>query len=211
MKKVLTLLTAALAAVTLAACTPSDISSAESTAVPEGVTAAPEESKMSIKDKPTVEYSIPADAPTGVDGGPGVMETTAVDDSYYPEDKRSSAAASEDAAEESVYALYTVDDTGIYQTMADVSGADAKSMIAAMVDNAILAEGTEVVAFTEDGTTAVLELNQLKPVYEKASEEEILACVVNTLTENLGLESIDVKAGDKDYGTQTFTDAFDRT
>lgn len=211
MKKTLTLIVAIAAAAALSACTPSDISSAETTAaLPEGVAETQPESEMSLKDKPTVEYTIPADAPTGVDGGPGVMETTAVDDSYYPEDKRSSG---ETVAEASggVHALYTVDDTGVYQVMADVSGTDADALIAAMVENGILAEGTTVEGFSQEGTTASISLNQLKPVYEKASEEQTLACVVNTLTENLNLESIDVKVGDKDYGQQTFTDDYDRT
>ena len=201
------------AAAALSACTPSDISSAETTAAPpEGVVETQQEQELtiSLKDKPTVTYTIPADAPTGVDGGPGVMETTAVDDSYYPEDKRSSGETVAEASE-GVHALYTVDDTGVYQVMADVSDTDAKSLIAAMVENGILAEGTSVESYSQEGTTATISLNQLKPVYEKASEEQIMACVVNTLTENLNLESIDVKVGDKDYGQQSYTDDYDRT
>ena len=192
MKKVLTYLAAAMAVVSLAACTPSNISSAESTAVPEGVVASEGET-MSLKDKPTVEYVIPEDAPTGVAGGPGVMETTAVDDSYYPEDKQK------------------VDDTGVIQTMSEVASMDADTLIAAMVKEGILAEGTEVTAFSQEGSTASITLNQLKAVYEEASEEQILACVVNTLTENMGLESLTVKVGDKDYGTQSFTNEYDAT
>lgn len=211
MKKVLNLMTVIAAAAALSACTPSDISSAETTSVPqENVAETQQESEMSLKDKPTTEYTIPADAPTGVDGGPGVMETTAVDDSYYPEDKRSSGETVAEASA-GVHALYMVDDTGVYQQMAEVSGTDADALIAAMVENGILAEGTEVSNFSQEGTEAEITLNQLKPVYEKASEKQILACVVNTLTENLDLDSIDVKVGDKDYGKQTFTDDYDRT
>lgn len=207
MKKVLTYLAAAMAVVSLAACTPSNISSAESTAVPEGVVASEGET-MSLKDKPTVEYVIPEDAPTGVAGGPGVMETTAVDDSYYPEDKQSGSSA---ADAETVICLYEVDDTGVIQTMSEVASMDADTLIVAMVKEGILAEGTEVTAFSQEGSTASITLNQLKPVYEEASEEQILACVVNTLTENMGLESLAVKAGDKDYGTQSFTNEYDAT
>ena len=166
---------------------------------------------ISLKDRPTVEYVIPEDAPTGVDGGPGVMETTAVDNSFYPDDKQSPQTTAEAEGEEAVVCLYGVNDTGVVQTMAEAAGMDADSLIAAMVEEGILAEGTEVSSFSQEGSTAELALNQLEAVYQDASEEQILACVVNTMTENLGLESISVKAGDKDYGQQSYTDEYNAT
>lgn len=202
------LLTAA--ALSLAACTPSNITAEESTSVPEGVMATEGET-ISLKDRPTVEYVIPEDAPTGVDGGPGVMETTAVDNSFYPDDKQSPQTTAEAEGEEAVVCLYGVNDTGVVQTMAEAAGMDADSLIAAMVEEGILAEGTEVSSFSQEGNTAELALNQLEAVYQDASEEQILACVVNTMTENLGLESISVKAGDKDYGQQSYTDEYNAT
>lgn len=209
LKRIVTACAALIAAASLWGCTPSNIASAESSPIPEGVIASEGET-ISLKDRPTVEYTIPADAPTGVDGGPGMMETQALDDSFYPEDKR---AASTDSAEDagSIVCLYMVDQSGVVQTMADVDSLDADALIGAMVEEGILADGTEVLSWSQEGTKASLTLNQLTPVYEKAKEEVILACVVNTLTENLDLDSVDVKAGEKDYGTQSFTNEYDAT
>ena len=210
MKKLRISMLLAAAALSLAACTPSNITAEESTSVPEGVMATEGET-ISLKDRPTVEYVIPEDAPTGVDGGPGVMETTAVDNSFYPDDKQSPQTTAEAEGEEAVVCLYGVNDTGVVQTMAEAAGMDADSLIAAMVEEGILAEGTEVSSFSQEGNTAELALNQLEAVYQDASEEQILACVVNTMTENLGLESISVKAGDKDYGQQSYSDEYNAT
>ena len=210
MKKLRISMLLAAAALSLAACTPSNITAEESTSVPEGVMATEGET-ISLKDRPTVEYVIPEDAPTGVDGGPGVMETTAVDNSFYPDDKQSPQTTAEAEGEETVVCLYGVNDTGVVQTMAEAAGMDADSLIAAMVEEGILAAGTEVSSFSQEGNTAELALNQLEAVYQDASEEQILACVVNTMTENLGLESISVKAGDKDYGQQSYTDEYNAT
>ena len=210
MKKLRISMLLAAAALSLAACTPSNITAEESTSVLEGVMATEGET-ISLKDRPTVEYVIPEDAPTGVDGGPGVMETTAVDNSFYPDDKQSPQTTAEAEGEEAVVCLYGVNDTGVVQTMAEAAGMDADSLIAAMVEEGILAEGTEVSSFSQEGSTAELALNQLEAVYQDASEEQILACVVNTMTENLGLESISVKAGDKDYGQQSYTDEYNAT
>ena len=210
MKKLRISMLLAAAALSLAACTPSNITAEESTSVPEGVMATEGET-ISLKDRPTVEYVIPEDAPTGVDGGPGVMETTAVDNSFYPDDKQSPQTTAEAEGEEAVVCLYGVNDTGVVQTMAEAAGMDADSLIAAMVEEGILAAGTEVSSFSQEGSTAELALNQLEAVYQDASEEQILACVVNTMTENLGLESISVKAGDKDYGQQSYTDEYNAT
>ena len=210
MKKLRISMLLAAAALSLAACTPSNITAEESTSVPEGVMATEGET-ISLKDRPTVEYVIPEDAPTGVDGGPGVMETTAVDSSFYPDDKQSPQTTAEAEGEEAVVCLYGVNDTGVVQTMAEAAGMDADSLIAAMVEEGILAAGTEVSSFSQEGNTAELALNQLEAVYQDASEEQILACVVNTMTENLGLESISVKAGDKDYGQQSYTDEYNAT
>ena len=210
MKKLRISMLLAAAAFSLAACTHSYITAEESTSVPEGVMATEGET-ISLKDRPTVEYVIPEDAPTGVDGGPGVMETTAVDNSFYPDDKQSPQTTAEAEGEEAVVCLYGVNDTGVVQTMAEAAGMDADSLIAAMVEEGILAAGTEVSSFSQEGSTAELALNQLEAVYQDASEEQILACVVNTMTENLGLESISVKAGDKDYGQQSYTDEYNAT
>ena len=210
MKKLRISMLLAATALSLAACTPSNITAEESTSVPEGVMATEGET-ISLKDRPTVEYVIPEDAPTGVDGGPGVMETTAVDNSFYPDDKQSPQTTAEAEGEEAVVCLYGVNDTGVVQTMAEAAGMDADSLIAAMVEEGILAAGTEVSSFSQEGNTAELALNQLEAVYQDASEEQILACVVNTMTENLGLESISVKAGDKDYGQQSYTDEYNAT
>ena len=208
MKKIVSFTIAALTVLTLSACTPSDISSGESTQVPEGVTETQTRETMSLKDRPTVEYSIPADAPTGENGGPGVMETTAVDDSYYPEDKRSSG---NESAETEIACLYVPGEDGVVQSLTDVSSMDADGLIAGLVNEGAIGPGTEVEAFSQAGSTASLKLNQLTAAAPNISEDVLLACIVNTFTENLGVDSVTVTAGDKNYGTLSYTDEYNET
>lgn len=205
LKKIVSFTAAAIAIFALSACTPSDISSGENSQRPEAAT---EAETLNLKDRPTVEYSIPADAPTGVDGGPGVMETTAVDDSYYPEDKRGGA---EDGAATEIACLYVPSADGIVQSLSDVSALDADGLIAGLVTEGVLGQGTEVAAFSQEGSTASLSLNRLSAAAPDLSDEVLLACIVNTFTENLGIDSLSVTAGDEDFGTLSYTDEYNAT
>ncbi|MDO4265271.1 MAG: hypothetical protein Q4C63_02245 [Eubacteriales bacterium] len=208
MKKTISFAAAVIAALALSACTPSDITSGENQQRPEGVTETQTQDAMSLKDKPTVEYTIPADAPTGVDGGPGVMETTAVDDSYYPEDKRGVA---EESSTSEIACLYVPTADGIVQSLSDVSAMDADGLIAGLVAEGVLGSGTEVTAFSQAGSTASLSLNKLTAAAPDISDEVLLACIVNTFTENLGMDSLSVKDGGQDFGTLSYTDEYNAT
>ena len=150
-------------------------------------------------------YEIPADAPTGVDGGPGMMETQPVTiNQNYPEDKQHGEALPEGT----MVCLYAAANYGIYQLFEYVDVCDADSLIAAMIYDDIVEDGTEVVAFNNDGGDAVLELNSLVAGYDTASEEQIVTCVVNTFIENLGLNTLQLKVGSKDYGQRSFNEDF---
>ena len=206
MKKAIRLLPAVLAAFALAACTPSNIQSEETlpSGVPEDVvrvSKGAEESKETMSSTQST-YSIPADAPTGVDGGPGVMQTNAVNDKEnYPADKQIVGAQTGTSI-----CLYEIGDNGLSQLFDTVETADAASIVAAMVENNILAEGTEVEDFSVADGVGTLKLNQLKAVYPDAKEEEAVAAVVNTFVENLNLSALDLIAGDKDYGAKAYTE-----
>lgn len=212
MKKFLQLIAAAAAVLALGACSPSNIKSEESMPIPEDVleVSKAETTKAKTKKEETKStYSIPADAPTGVDGGPGMMETQAANfDADYPEDKKANESGSQSGT---MICLYELDFAGIVQAFDTVDVCDADSLIAAMVSNNILAMDTKVEAFSAEGGKGVLTLNKLEGVYEKATEEKILACVVNTFVENLSLETLEVKVGDKSYGEMAYTDRYDAT
>ena len=64
-------------------------------------------------------YEIPADAPTGVDGGPGMMETQPVTiNQNYPEDKQHG----EELPEGTMVCLYAAANYGIYQLFVHHAG-----------------------------------------------------------------------------------------
>lgn len=213
MKKAIRLLPLVLAVFTLMACAPSNIQSEETlpAGVPEDVVrvskAAGEGTQKETMSSTQSTYSIPADAPTGVDGGPGVMQTNAVNDKgNYPTDKQIVGEQSGTSI-----CLYEIGDAGLSQLFDTVETADADSIVASMVENGILAEGTKVEAFSAAGGVGTLQLNELKAVYEDAKEEEVVAAVANTFLESLDLSSLKLTAGGKDYGEQVYTDKYDAT
>lgn len=213
MKKWIRLLPVVLAAFALAACTPSNIKSEESMTMPQDVlkvektTKADGETAASKAPSSTAAYSIPADAPTGEKGGPGMMETTTADaKADYPEDKK---AIGEETG--TVVCLYTLDETGVNQLFDSVDTCDADSLVAALVTNKVLADGTKAESFSVENGVGKLKLNKLEGVYAKAKEEQLTACVANTFIDNLDLKSLSLRAGDKDYGTLTFTDEYNAT
>ena len=213
MKRGMKVLPVMLAVFALWACAPSKIQSNETN--PEGVTgdvvrvskSAADETKKETMESTQSTYSIPADAPTGVNGGPGMMQTNAVNDkANYPADKQIIG----DQSGTSV-CLYSLGEYGISQLFDTVDTADANTLVASMVTNQILADGTTVEDFSVKDGVGTLKLNQLKGVYDGWTEEKIVACVVNTFTDNLNLTSVNLTAGGKDYGNQTYTDKYDAT
>ena len=203
MKKITAIILAAAAAALLAACTPSSIENQETQMIPEGATI-PKETTMGWTVPPTSKYVIPADAPTGEAGGPGAMQTTAVDYSVYPEGKRPVVANPEDEGKTLVI-IYRQTDDGLRQDFDAVEVCDADSLIASLGKNGAFREGTEVEAFTvgADGA-AVLKLNKLS-IYSGRDEYVVLSGIANTFIDNLGVKSVQILIGDEDYGTYEFT------
>ena len=103
MKKFLNILMLSAAALMLFGCTPSTIrESGAPEDFPDGVVI--EKNTTAAMTLPeTSKYTIPADAETGENGGPGAMETTAVDRSYYPEDKQHGESVEENGTMIIVY------------------------------------------------------------------------------------------------------------
>ena len=148
------------------------------------------------------------EVPTGVNGGPGFLPTTTADQSDIPEDKRNPVSTEQQV----IVSVYCVDSTGVFQQMDVVSEVNADTLLERLILNGVLSEDTELVNYEDNGDgTAVLELSELSPVYTKAKEEQVLACITDTYTENLGLTQITIKAGGQDYGSFEFTNEYDRT
>ncbi len=195
-----------LAARTLFGCTPSTIEVQPSGEIPEG--AVMESStlpKMTLPE--TTKYTIPADAETGEHGGPGAMETTAEDFSYFPEDKRPENQENDGTT---LVIVYKVVDGGIDQDFDSVEVCDAQSLIDAMVRTGAIREGTKVESFEVKDGNAVLKLDQLTAMAYKADENAVAAAVVNTFIDNLDLNEVQLIIGDKDYGALGYSSEFDK-
>ena len=205
------MITAAVAMLALTGCTPSKIAVEETGETPEDalVVSKGEQNASSFTLPETVAYTIPADAPTGEHGGPGAMETTAVDYSYYPEDKQPGNSTPEEEGTSVI--LYRIVDGGVDQDFDLVDVCDADSLINLMIKDGIIKDGCVVEEFSSADYEGKLRLNELKPVYYKATDEEIIACVVNTFLDNLMLDSIELTIGDQEYGKLEFSTAYDAT
>ena len=206
MKRVLNIAVIGMAAALLAACTPSDIKASQSMEIPEG--AILETGTRETWTMPeSSQYTIPAEAETGEKGGPGAMATTAVDYSYYPSDKQPVIADGETAITQVI--IYKAVLGGVDQDFDSVEECNAESLIDAMVRNGAIKEGAEVKDFEVTDRIGTLELSELKGVFYKATEEEVVASVVNTFIDNLDLDALHLIVGDKDYGEMGFTSEFD--
>ena len=213
MKRAAGFLTIVLSAVMLSACTPSNIKSEETMPLPEDALEVSRDqlsSKNGYKKESKEAYTIPEGAPEGVDGGPGMMETKAEEfDKDYPEDKKNVADAQVSSA--NTVCIYSLDYTGVYQSFDVLETCDADSLIAAMISNGVLDAGTKVEEFSSEGKAGVLKLNQLKGVYSKAKDEQLVACITNTFIDNLALETLEIRVGDNSYGVNEFTSEYDAT
>ena len=187
-------------------CTPSDIKASQSVEIPAG--AILETTTVPSWTMPeTSKYTIPADAETGEKGGPGAMETTEVDYSYYPDDKQPVIADDETATTQVI--IYKAVLGGIDQDFDAVEECDAPSLIEAMIRNGAIKDGCEVIFFEVNGRAGELELSSLKGVFYKATEEEVVASVVNTFIDNFDLDTLKLVVGDKDYGEMGFNSDYD--
>lgn len=202
MKKIVNIILLGAAAAVLTACSPSTIKNEETQFVPDGATI-PSEQETTWTPPETKEYVIPENAPTGVDGGPGAMETTAVDYSMYPEDKRPVAAEPGDE-NTTLVILYRQTDLGLDQDFDAVDVCDASSLIEALAKNGAFKEGSKVVDFTvDDNKTGHLKLDKLN-IYGGRDEDVVIAGIANTFIDNLRLKDIEITIGDKDYGVLEF-------
>ena len=209
MKRFLNKLVIGAAAISLFGCTPSSIqeSNPDDMMMPDGVV---------IERNPTAamtlpessSYTIPDDAPTGENGGPGAMATTAVDYSYYPEDKRPSESAEEQGT---MIIIYIPGPKGITTSFDYVDTCDAESELQALKNNNAITESVELVSFEVNDAerSAVLEISEAASVYAAASEEEVVAAVANTFIDNFSLDEIDMIVGGEDLGYMGFSQEFD--
>ncbi len=206
MRKILHITVIGMVAAVLAACTPSDIKASQSMEIPEG--AILETGTRETWTMPeSSQYTIPAEAETGEKGGPGAMATTAVDYSYYPSDKQPVIADGETAITQVI--IYKAVLGGIDQDFDAVEECNAESLIDAMIRSGALKEGAEVLSFEVTDRVGTLELSEMNGVFYKATEEEVVASVVNTFIDNLDLDALHLIVGDKDYGEMGFTSEFD--
>lgn len=206
MKKLLNIVFLGALSLLLFGCTPSDIKASQSIEIPEGAvieTGTQETWTMPESSK----YVIPADAETGEKGGPGAMATTAVDYSYYPDSKQPVIADGETATTQVI--IYKAVLGGVDQDFDAVEECTAETLIDAMIRNGAIKDSCKVVSFDVSGSAGVLELTSLKGVYYKATEEEVVASVVNTFIDNFNLDSLKLVVGEKDYGEMGFISDYD--
>lgn len=172
--------------VLLAGCSPSNIQQSNDTnlqglIVPDDLTG-----DMTLPE--TSEYVIPADAETGENGGPGAMETTAADYSYYPEDKQPSETVDNGI----LVILYVPRSGGIFSTFDFVDTLDEDSLMEVLVNNNTITDDVTLESFemAEDGNSASIIISNATSVYEAASEEEVVTAIANTFIDNLGLDTV---------------------
>lgn len=141
----------------------------------------------------THEYVIPEDAK-----GPGDVPTFADTYNNYPEDKRPQET---EASYDVIY--YYIGANGMGQDIDSIKGStcSAEDLMDVLVRGAVLRDGVKVVSYTQNGDVeADLELDGVEPFYEGATEEEVVQAIANTICENLGVEKVTIKVGDKTYG-----------
>ena len=136
------------------------------------------------------------------------MATTAVDYSYYPEDKRPSESAEEQGT---MIIIYIPGPKGITTSFDYVDTCDAESVLQALKNNNAITESVELVSFEVNDAerSAVLEISEAASVYAAASEEEVVAAVANTFIDNFSLDEIDMIVGGEDLGYMGFSQEFD--
>lgn len=208
MKKFLNILMLTAAALMLFGCTPSTIRESGSTEdFPDGVVIE-KDTTAAMTLPETSKYTIPADAETGENGGPGAMETTAVDRSYYPEDKQHGESVEENGT---MIIIYVPGSNGITSVFDYVDTCDADSVIQAMKNNNALTDDIDVISFekSDDGRNAKLEISDATAVYAAASDKEVVAAVANTFIDNFNLDEIDITAAGEDYGYMGFSQEYD--
>ncbi len=209
MKKSIIAIILGAAALALFGCTPSTIeeSGADDIAMPDGISVQ-RNTTAAMTLPESSAYTIPADAETGVNGGPGAMSTTAVDYSYYPEDKRPVETEEEQGT---MIILYIPGRGGLRTSFDIVDTCDAETVFQALKNNNALTDDVDLVSFevSEDQASAVLEMTDSTAVYAAATEEEVVTAVANTFINNFGLDEIKIIVGGEDFGYLGFSQEYD--
>lgn len=145
----------------------------------------------------THEYVIPEGAE-----GPGYVPTFADTYDNYPEDKKPKET---EPRYEVIY--YYVGAKGIGEDYDAIEGTScsAEDLINVMINGGVLMEGARVVSYTQNGRTeAVLELEGVEPFYEGATDTQLAQAIANTICENMEVDRVTIRMGDKTYGPLQF-------
>lgn len=210
MKRFLNAVILGLTALTLFGCNPSS-SQESSSEIPsdeiEGLLI-PRNTTAYMTLPETSKYVIPEGAETGENGGPGAMSTTAVDYSYYPDDKRPVESSEEQGT---MIILYVPGAKGLTTVFDYVDACDAESVLQALKDNNALTGDVDLVSFeiSEDGRSAEIEITDSTAVYAAASEDMVVTAVANTYIDNFSLDEIKVIVGGADMGTRGFSQEYE--
>lgn len=88
-----------------------------------------------------------------------------------------------------IVSIYPVnkEKTGLYQEMEGLDAKEPQLLIDKMIEYSILEEGTTVNSFTQNGTTATLDLNKLD-----TTNKFVLPSLVNSFTENFELDKLSI-------------------
>ena len=199
MKKISLILTLFMTAAVLAGCGNSNKAETEvqtqaSQAVqpPEGaVVVHGKETKPAETTKyETQPYVIP-------EGATGPADVTVAPRTDIPEDKRKV-----DEGTEIQVRYFFINSKGLNEEFDLLVNEEcnAETLNALLVRLGVLAEDTQVLSFESDGTDATLTLNKLEGLSSYATEELLAQAIANTYTDNLFLDTLTVKVGDKTYG-----------
>ena len=103
---------------------------------------------------------------------------------------------------------FYVSGDGIHEDFDIIEGkteCTAEDLIALMQSDGVLTDASAVVSYdSKNGTEATIELSAMDPVFSYVSEEELAQAVANTLIDNLFLDKITIKVGDRTYGPLTY-------
>lgn len=143
----------------------------------------------------TVEYTIPEGAT-----GPADVKIEANEDSI-PEDKKSESQGNIIQVR-----YFYINSKGLNEEFDVIENGecDAAALNDLLIRTGVLVDGTEVVSFESDGTNGTLTLSQMDGQSSYATEELLSQAIANAYTDNLFLDTLTIKVGDKTYGPLEF-------
>lgn len=213
MKKIATLILFGMLLAALTACRPSNITAESSGTIPDDVVvvngnpAKRRDGTRAAKESTASTYSIPADAPTGEEGGPGMMKTNEVVYETYPEDKQYTGNDGEEGIPVCLYILQSAN--GINQSFELVDEVNAEQIVQSLIENGLFRESAKLGSFKNDQGVGTLVLEAAEPSYIGAKDEVFAAAIANTFIDNFSLKSLKLIIGSKDYGELTFNNSYD--